>query len=443
MPSATPHVSTTVGRNASGEALTHGSTPCAARHEACDVLVVGAGPAGSACAQLLARAGLHVLLADQHDFPRDKVCGDGLIPDAHAALERLGVAEEVRAHAALVPHVRVVAPRGAHVDVPGRLAVLPRLILDDIVRRAAVAAGAQWWPRARFEAVLRNDAGRVCGATFSTTTGEQAVRARWVVLATGAVPQALIAAGMCERRAPTGMALRGYVRHDAMAHAHTTMDIVWHRRLGRGYGWVFPCGKGLFNVGVGLSGSHAARGPGGRATMVDVNLRELFNTFCDLHAPARELSRQGTWSGALKGAPLRCSLEGARLARPGLLVTGEAAGSTYDFTGEGIGKAMETGMLAAETLLAAGSDAKNLADGADDDNARCALYAQRVKALKPRFDLYARADAIHDRRWLIDLLVWRANRSPRILQRMSNVIEERSAPGNLVSWRGLVRLISP
>ena len=61
----------------------------------CDVLVVGAGPAGSACAQLLAAAGLDVVLADQHDFPRDKVCGDGLIPDSHAALRQLGVYDEV------------------------------------------------------------------------------------------------------------------------------------------------------------------------------------------------------------------------------------------------------------------------------------------------------------------------------------------------------------
>ena len=57
----------------------------------CDVLVIGAGPAGSACAQVLAQDGLNVLLADQHAFPRDKVCGDGLIPDAHHALRKLGV----------------------------------------------------------------------------------------------------------------------------------------------------------------------------------------------------------------------------------------------------------------------------------------------------------------------------------------------------------------
>ena len=82
----------------------------------CDVLVVGAGPAGSACAQLLAAAGQRVLLVDQHEFPRDKVCGDGLIPDSHAALQRLGVADEVKSLAAPVAHVRCVGPRGGQVD---------------------------------------------------------------------------------------------------------------------------------------------------------------------------------------------------------------------------------------------------------------------------------------------------------------------------------------
>lgn len=311
----------------------------------CDVLVVGAGPAGSACAQLLARAGVHTVLVDAQAFPRDKVCGDGLIPDAHAALQRLGVYDEVMAQAQRVRHVGCVGPRGGRIDVPGRLAVLPRRQLDHIICRAAVRAGAALHAPVRFEApLLQGD--RVVGARLKVADATHELRARQVVLATGAVPQALIAAGLCERRTPSAVALRGYVRHPGMSERITELEVVWHKRLSKGYGWIFPCRDGVFNVGVGLIHSHAKQ-VDGRQTMQDVNLREMFATFCEVYTPARELMRGGTLVGELKGAPLRCSLSGARLTRAGMLVTGEAAGSTYAFSGEGIGKAMETGMLAA------------------------------------------------------------------------------------------------
>ena len=89
--------------------------PAGTLPDACDVLIIGAGPSGSACATVLAGAGLQVCLVDQHDFPREKVCGDGLIPDAHAALARLGLLDEVMRHATRVSHVRCVAPRGGQV----------------------------------------------------------------------------------------------------------------------------------------------------------------------------------------------------------------------------------------------------------------------------------------------------------------------------------------
>ncbi|NTV04759.1 FAD-dependent oxidoreductase, partial [bacterium] len=186
----------------------------------CDVLVVGAGPAGSACAQWLARHGWDVVLIDQHDFPRDKVCGDGLIPDAHHALQRLGVHAEVMDQAQAVAHVACIGARGGRVDVPGRVAVLPRKQLDDILKRAAERAGAHFFAPWRFEAPLlqgEGDDALVIGARLkSPTAGECEVRARWVVLATGAVPRALMAAGLCTRHTPSGVALRGYVQHPGM-----------------------------------------------------------------------------------------------------------------------------------------------------------------------------------------------------------------------------------
>jgi len=396
----------------------------------CDILIVGAGPAGSACAQWLARAGRDVLLVDQHDFPRDKVCGDGLIPDAHKALARLGVLEEVMALAQRARHVGCIGPRGGRIDVPGSLAVLPRRELDHVIQRAALRAGARWQV-AKFEAPLV-DGDQVVGARLKLGDTTHDVRANWVVLATGAVPQALTAAGLCQRRTPSGIALRGYVRNDTMVGRITEMDVVWHKKLRPGYGWIFPCRDGVFNIGVGLAHSHS-KNVDGRQTMKDVNLREVFAAFCECYAPARDLMQGGTLLGELKGAPLRCSLDGATYSRPGLLATGEAVGSTYAFTGEGIGKAMETGLLAAQALLQPG-----LAD-----DARRTKYEAELLALKPRFDLYERANRVNEHPWLADLLIWRAKKSPRILKRMEGVLEETNNPGNLVSFRGLTRLFLP
>ncbi|MEO8059913.1 MAG: geranylgeranyl reductase family protein [Burkholderiales bacterium] len=398
---------------------------------ACDVLVVGAGPAGSAAALTLARAGLDVVLVDQHVFPRDKVCGDALIPDAHNALRKLGVLDAVMALAQPVSIVGCIGPRGGRVDVPGTLAVLPRKELDHVLCRAAVDAGVRMFAPVRFMAPIE-EGQQVVGATLQHGDATHAVGARWLVLASGAVPQALLAAGMSQRHTPSGVALRGYVKNEAMVGRISALEIVWHRALTPGYGWVFPCRDGVFNIGVGIVDSHAEP-KGGKLTKKDINLRQVMSDFQKVYAPARELMQGGTLLGPMKGAPLRCTLAGARFTRPGLIVTGEAAGSTYSFTGEGIGKALETGIHAAESVLA------GRAQGSSDAQVR-ADYEARLLALKPRFDLYQRANIVNRHPWLADLLIWRARKNPRILRRMSGVLNETRNPGSLLSARGLFLL---
>jgi flavin-dependent dehydrogenase len=303
-------------------------------------------------------------------------------------------------------------------------------VLDHLLVRAAERAGARLLAPLRFEAPLV-EAGRVVGARLAGAGGSHEIVARWVVLATGAVPQALVAAGLCDRRTPSGVALRGYVRNEAMGERITQLQMVWHPRLRGGYGWIFPAPGGLFNVGAGLTGSHSTASDG-RARMQDVNLRQMFEAFCEVHPPAAELMASGELQGDLKGAPLRCSLQGARWSRPGLLACGEAVGSTYAFSGEGIGKAMETGLLAAQALL-------------QGPQAQDAVVQQRyeagLRALKPKFDLYETASRVNQRPWIADLVVWRARRSPSILRRLSGVLEETQNPGRLFSWRGMAKLM--
>ena len=397
----------------------------------CEVLVIGAGPAGSACAMQLARAGIDVLLCDRHEFPRDKVCGDGLIPDALQALARLGLADAVLARAACASRLDCFAPRGGQLALPARLAVLARRELDELLRQAAVDAGARWLAPARFEAPLLDAGGRVAGARLRQGEAVRQARARWTVLATGADAKALEAAGVCRRRAPSGMALRGHVHSQAMAARITGLQVVWHRALRGGYGWIFPGGGGRFNIGVGYM-----HGQGREQAHGAPKLRELLAAFQQVHEPARALMQGGTPLGDVKGAPLRCSLAGAATSRPGLLVAGEAAGSTYLFTGEGIGKAMESGLAAANAIAVVrqrqGGDAQVRA-----------AYDAELAALKPRFAAYELANRFNERPWMVDFLVWRAGRSPSVAARLAGVLDESQDPGRLASAQGLLRLLLP
>lgn len=397
---------------------------------ACDVLVVGAGPSGAACATVLARAGFDVCLVDRQAFPREKVCGDALIPDAMDALEALGALDRVMQRARAVPSVLGVSPRGLRICLPATAAVLPRRELDALLVERATEAGARLWTPVRFEAPVSDPAGRVVGARLCGPDGESLeMRARWVVLATGAASGPLERSGVCLRRAPSGIALRGYVRHPDLAARMPSLQIVWHRAVRPGYGWVFPGPEGVFNVGVGVF--HAGAPSGGGEASPDVNLRSVFDAFAAGYAPARELLAEGEWVGAVKGAPLRCSLAGAQASRPGLLVTGEAMGSTYSFTGEGIGKALQTGMDAAAALQA----------GRLQDAAVRADYDRRLALRRPRFELYEKANRINRHPWLTDLLFARARSSERLRRRMAGVLDETANPAALASWKLIPRLI--
>ena len=413
-----------------------------------DALVIGAGPAGSACARLLAQAGRRVALVEAQCFPRDKVCGDGLVPDAHDALRRLGVHAEVMALARPVTAARCVAPNGGFVDVTGELAVLSRRVLDAVLCRAAVQAGATMAAPVRFVAPMIDAAGRVCGATLSDGTLQREIAADWVVLATGALPTALLATGLCRRRSPSGMALRTHVHHAGMEHELSEMRFVWHRQLQGGYGWIFPGPGGVFNLGVGLLDSREQPAESSRPwRRKGPNLREMFDIFLGIDPMAARLMREGQVLSELKGAPLRCDLAGADWSRPGLLVTGEAAGATYSFTGEGIGKAMETAMAAADALLgqagASASTSTSAAGQPPSDAAVAADYRARLQVLLPRFQTYRQAASFNRWPWLVSLIIWRAHQSPRLKAKFSDILNERRLPGSLLTLRGLRNLLRP
>jgi len=401
------------------------ATPASATEIRTDVAVIGAGPAGSITALVLARAGLDVVLLDRAAFPRDKACGDGLMPDALGALDRLGLAGRVLSGARRLTALRIYSPNGTPVTVNGEFAVLPREQLDAALCRAAVEAGARLLSGVRILAPVEDD-DRVIGAMGRTAEGSMlSVQAPITVLATGAGSGPLEAFRVSTRSLPAATAARFYVTLDPASRFELdALCISYQRSICPGYGWIFPGPGGSFNVGVGFF----REAPPARR-----NLRVLMERFVEHFPLARELDALGGRRSPVRGAPIRTGMTGSRWSRPGLLVVGDAAGLTYPISGEGIGKAMESGILAGEIV------ARGMHDRRAPDAIACA-YADALEAkFLRRFQGYANAQRWVAHPSLVDFLAWRANAGTYVRRQIEGLVNETAEPSSILSLRGILR----
>ncbi len=325
-----------------------------------DVLVVGAGPAGSACAYWLADAGVDVAVVDKKQFPREKTCGDGLTPRAVRQLADMGLAEAL-AGAHRYRGLRSVAfGRSLELDwpeVPGLPThgyTITRHDLDALVVERAEKAGATVLQGTEALAPLDPVAGGpgdlagCAGVVAATATGQVELRARYVVVADGANSRFGRALGTSrDRQYPQGMALRGYYRSersgDDMIEGH--LDVTDPAgSVVPGYGWVFPLGDGRVNVGVGvLSTDRRWKG---------LNTSRLLDAFVARAGPAWGFS-PATACGPPTGGRLPMGMAVGPRSGPNTVVVGDAGGLINPFNGEGIAYGYETGRLAATHLQAA------------------------------------------------------------------------------------------
>ena len=386
----------------------------------CDVLIIGAGPAGTTAARALARAGVDVVLADRAVFPRDKICGDGLIGDALGALDALGIRARVMSEAILSEELRLCAPDGGSASVRGQLACIPRERLDAIMLDAAIEAGVRFFPSMSATGPVHGRDG-IAGARFQIHSTTSDVGARVTMLATGANATVLNAFGLSVSMKPTGAA--GRVYFDAppdVARRFAHLTIAYQESWCPGYGWIFPGPSNRLNMGVGLFGSDA---PG---------LRTFWDFFQRRFPPAAEIVRTSRQLTEFRGAPMRTGLIGAQFGRPGLLVLGEAAAMTYPGTGEGIGKAMESGLIAAEFVTQALSGRVPLA------TVHAAYGAEFRGRFQRRYRAYQVAQSCAARPWLVNFLARRANAGRFVREQLEGLIDEQGDACDLFSFRGLL-----
>jgi menaquinone-9 beta-reductase len=315
-----------------------------------DVLVVGAGPAGAAAAYHLARHGVDVLAVDRSGFPREKVCGDGLTPRGVRAIQDLGVdptapgfvrIDGLRVHG---PTVELNLPWPKLESMPDYGVVRTRHDLDHLLVQRAQKAGALVWERTEVEGPLI-EGGWVVGARIRGEDGSPAhVRARYVVACDGAASRFAGKAGVGrDAGRPLGVAARRYYRtpRPQQRYFESWFDIWEKGVILPGYGWIFPVGEDVVNVGAGLLNT--------TSHFKEISPRRMLDLFVASLPAEWELDEEHAAGPVLSG-PLPMGMNRRPLALPGLLVVGDAGGVVNPFTGEGIAYAIESAELAAELI---------------------------------------------------------------------------------------------
>jgi geranylgeranyl reductase family protein len=314
-----------------------------------DVLVVGAGPAGSAAAIALARAGREAVVVDRARFPRDKICGDGLTTSALRELEALGLDPSRVPSWVDVDEVVLRSPVGREIDLPlphgqGRFAAVARRAdLDHALVDLARAAGSE--------------VHEGCGLRSATITPDDTIVAEVDGLGAVEARHLVAADGMWSpTRRMLGVAVEGYrgewhaLRQyyvDVSPRAARELVVWFEPDLLPGYMWSFPIQGGCANVGFGITrdGSYRVGDMGAlwRELLARPHVREW------LGPDARPEGTHRAW-------PIPARIGGPTLAHGPALFVGDAAAAADPMTGEGIGQALLTGRWAAEAILDPGPE---------------------------------------------------------------------------------------
>lgn len=307
------------------------------------VLIVGAGPSGTACAISLVRKGHKVTILDKATFPRDKCCGDGLTTNALRVLESLGFDPSTVPDWQECDTVNIRSPKGNSINLP-----LP----SDAGVFAAIA------PRQQLDNALVNLA-RACGVTiheghgFNTVVENSSERVTIDVEGLGSLTgDYLIAAdGMWSPvRKDLGLNTDGYLGEwhafrqyfsNVTGSAADTLHVWFDEDMLPGYAWSFPLPNGRANVGFGIlrEKNHSVQ-----------RMNEMWRDLLTRPHIVDALGAHASGEGRHTAWPIPARINTSIRAAGRVLFVGDAVCATDTLTGEGIAQALETGILAADAV---------------------------------------------------------------------------------------------
>jgi menaquinone-9 beta-reductase len=394
-----------------------------------DVAIIGAGPAGCACAIGLAASGLRVVLIDKASFPRDKTCGDALNIDVVNQLELMGgtlaAAFEAMAAKTATYGIKVFsASQDAfsiplyHNKVKSCGYVMKRYDFDNFLYQYAKAQkGIECFETCAVENIVQEY------NTVAIMAGTMQLQAKMVVGADGA--HSMVAKKLAGQKVDmqhNSAGLRQYYEGVTGFNADNMIELHFFKETLPGYFWLFPLPDGRANVGIGINSAIIAK--------KQLNLRQLMQTLIATHPHLKERFNNAKPLENVKGYGLPLGGKKRPVSGDNFLLAGDAAALIDPFSGEGIGNAVRSGRLAAAHIIncfAANDFSASFNKGYDK-----IIYEKMWREFKISKLLLK----IAKRPWLGNLIVRKANSVAHIRQELTDALGSLDKRGNLLRKPG-------
>ncbi len=311
-----------------------------------EVIVVGAGPSGSAAATAMAQRGRDVLLIDRARFPRDKTCGDGIPASAIEILYSLGMKDKVLASNFYeIQHVMLSSPSGHILEAPikhgekgSHTYVIPRMLLDALIQGHAVESGASFLEGQVTGPIIED--GRVIGVKVKNDGTEEEIQAKVVIGADG------VTSSIARELRPDkqedrhrAVALRAYI--EDIEELPRVAEFYLYNEILPGYAWIFPLGEGRANIGLGMRLDKYRK--------ANRSLEELLDVFLNMPAIKSRL-KQGGKIENVSVWQLNFGSQDMQRAYDGAILIGDAAGLINPLTGGGITNGVQSAVIAADVV---------------------------------------------------------------------------------------------
>ena len=386
------------------------------------VVIIGAGPAGAATSIFLSQAGIHHIVLEKERFPRDKVCGDACSGKTAFVLRKANPAwmQEIFQHAEQYMPSRgiiFVAPNGKELPIPFGSAVhpgeaapgftSPRMVFDQFLFDKIPGPYATVYQDARVESMERLEGGTI-NIRFSCNDQFYEIRSPLLVGADGDKSQVRKTFLTSSNSLPKAYAvgLRAYYTGVTGLHADNYVELHFIRDILPGYLWIFPLPNGMANVGIGIL-SEVVRDK-------KINLRERMLHIIQNHPAIRGRFEHASLEGKILGWGLPMCVDKLPVSGDNFLLTGDAASLVDPFSGEGIGNALYSGMLAAFAIRE-GFTANRFDEAFLQARYDNILYKRIGNELK----ISATLQRLSNYPWLFNFVVNKAHKSPSLNKTIS------------------------